>query len=229
MKLFLTLIITMLSAFFCVSEKKGADLSKSIPAVDSMNQTEDTNLSLSKGKKDSIEYEFSVKFVKGGTTVNSTYIETDAIVVEYTLKNSGKSNYLLFNQGHTNPSLKKGVVYVEPKSDGTIELSQKRFSFPNDKNCPKWDVPIEAGAIWLKAKQTVKETVIIELPLKLFTPFDACLPQPEMPKEMKGLKFCLGIAEANAKKVKVDAKGFVTGWEYTKPQLLLCGDVFKFS
>nr|MCU0240556.1 hypothetical protein [Pyrinomonadaceae bacterium] len=138
--------------------------------------------------------------------------------------NLGKKNYLIFNQGH---DIGNEKIYVEPQKDDVIEISQRRFIEPKDKNCPEREYPIMPNASWLKAKQTIIQSVIVSLPLQVKTPFDDCLPKAEMPAEIKDLKFCLGIAEANPKKVKVDEKGFVKGWNQVKAQQFLCSDLFK--
>jgi hypothetical protein len=179
-----------------------------------------------KGKQGNLEYEYTIKSLAANTKEGDIYVDVDSIIVLYKVTNSGKKNYLVFNRGHEAINAK---VYIEPQKAGIIEITQKRFFEPKDKNCPERDIAIVPNASWLKAKQTIEESLVVSLPLKVLTPFDDCTPKSEMPNEIKGIKFCLGLAEANPKKVKVDDKGYVKGWEHTKPQLFLCSDLFQIK
>jgi hypothetical protein len=224
----LLVILFLLFSFSCQAQNKE-------PNSLEVQNKELTKMLLSyKSKLNDVEFEYNVKFIKRNTKEGDIYFDEDSLQIEYKLVNAGKKNYLIFNQGHNNESFyghnsnyKK--MYVEPQKDGIIEISQKRFFEPKDKNCPERDELIIPKAVWLKSKQTITQTLIVPLPLQVKTPFDDCVPKAEMPKQIKGLKFCLGIAEANAKKVKVADNGSVTGWEHTKPQILLCSDIFNFN
>ncbi len=156
--------------------------------------------------------EYAVKFE------NAT---KDSIDISYTVKNKSDKSYLIFNRGDTNKGLQTGTVYVEPNGVA-VEFSQKRFKKPIDKDCPRTEVPIEAGASWLKPNQTISETVRVALPPQVFTPFDDCTPKPEMPKQVKRAKFCLGVAEADPKNVIVNENGYIQNPQNIGEQKLLC-------
>ncbi|MEP6923003.1 MAG: hypothetical protein ABI954_00950 [Pyrinomonadaceae bacterium] len=169
-----------------------------------------------------LQYEIKTRIVKKGQRDGINY-QNDVLYIDYEVKNLGDKNYLVFNQGH-NDKDDRNVVYVEPQSDSSIELSQKAFVQPRDKNCPLYDAPILPRAAWLKARQTVKNQVSVELPLKFKTPFADCSPQPEMPKESKTVRFCLGVAEADPKTVKVGNDGSFQDMEAVKKQQVLCSE-----
>jgi hypothetical protein len=166
---------------------------------------------------DDIEYSFDIK------KVENEYVE-----ITYKLTNKGEKAFLVFNQGDTNKGLGSGKVYVEPQAGGTVELSQKRFFQPPDKNCPNFEIAVTAGANWLKPGQTITQTVKAGLPLQVFTPFDVCTPKDEMPSTIKQIKFCLGVAEADPENVSLSEKGFVETWNAVGEQKLLCSKTINF-
>lgn len=198
---------------------------KNVNAVSTENRTVITGNSPSNVQKnmenkafaDEIEYSFDVK------KVENEYVE-----ITYKISNKSEKSFLVFNRGDTNKGLGAGRVYVEPSSNGSVELSQKRFSEPAGKSCPIFEIAVNAGAIWLKPKQTITETVKTALPLAFYTPFDECRPKDELPKEIKTVKFCLGIAEADAEKINVSEKGFVENWQAVGEQKLLCSNQIDF-
>lgn len=175
------------------------------------------NLPVYQNKVGDVEYSLSAKILK-----KSENRQSDVVQITYELKNTGDKNYLVYNLGHfgTNES----VVYVEPQKDGSIEISQKAFHEPTDRNCPQRFVAVVPNASWLKAKQTVNNQIEVALPLTVKTPFDDCTPLPAMPAKINRVRFCLGIAEADTNQVKIDEKGFVQGQQFVKEQQLLCSD-----
>lgn len=173
-------------------------------------------------------------FNKRGQKENITYeisgsAEKKRIRIKYVLENKGAKNYLIFNRGDTNYELKKGRVYVQPQTDGTVEISQRKFDEPTGAGCPDREYPVRAGASWLKAGQKISEEIEIELPLKGFTPFQDCPRLPPLPKIIKNVKFCLGIAEADVAKVSIKEDGFVENWQNVKEQTLICTESFTIK
>ena len=185
-------------------------------------ETRMENLPVYQNKVGDVEYTLSAKILKKGASGDNANHQTNVIQITYELKNTGDKSYLVYNRGHfgTNDS----QVYVEPQKDGSIEISQKAFAEPADRNCPQRFVAIVPNASWLKAKQTVNNQVETTLPLKVKTPFDDCTPLPEMPDQINQTRFCLGIAEADPNQVKIDENGFVQGRQAVKEQQLLCSD-----
>jgi hypothetical protein len=205
MKIFVVLMLT--AVFFDCSSKK------STPA-----NTMENFLSYS-NKEGEIDYSFNAKLVKKGLHNGITY-QNDVVQIEYNLTNTGDKNYLVYNAGHSGTN--DATVYVEPQTDGTVEISQKAFAEPKDKNCPDRFMAIMPKASWLKANQTVKKQFELALPLQTKTPFDDCLPVNVMPKEISKVNFCIGVSEADANKVTLDKDGNIKNPDSAKPQKLLC-------
>src|SRR6185369_1397415 len=111
----------------------------------------------SKGKKDEIEYQITGRLQKKGLYEGINY-PNDNVVIEYELKNTGTKNFILYNQGHSSdPGSGGALVYVEPQTDGIIELSLKAFTEPDGKNCPARFAAIIPRGSLLKAGETVKD------------------------------------------------------------------------
>lgn len=178
------------------------------------------------GKYDGVEYRFTGKMQKKGKYDGINY-PNDNLVIEYSLKNTGTKNFIVYNQGHSDNS-DRSIVYIEPQPSGTIELSQRLFTEPKDKNCPEWDMPITPRAGWLKAGQNMSEKVFVEFPLELKTPFQACTPATQMPANLKKVKFCIGIAEALDAKTSIDKNGIIQNRNVSE-QKLLCSDEFALD
>lgn len=220
--LFLLCLFAALMVFDCSSNKKQqAANNTEITAEDDMQ-----NLLAYKNKTGDVEYTFSAKVLKSGEH-NGVNYQTDVVQIAYELKNTGDKSYLIYNRGHFGTD--NSIVYVEPQRDGTVEISQKAFREPKDKNCPQRYVQIVPNASWLKSKQTVQNQIEVVSPLKLKTPFDDCTPPSEMPAKIDKTKFCLGISEADTSKVKINDKGVVEGWQYVKEQQLLCSDIVELK
>lgn len=248
MKMF-GIIFLMTAAFLFQCEKKESVNATNNSAVNISNQTvnsgsatidsnnssqsnqNSTNANMKEvfthsGKHDGVEYRFIGKMQKKGKYDGINY-PNDNLVIEYSLKNTGTKNFILYNQGHSDSS-DRSIVYVEPQTDGTIELSQRLFTEPKDKTCPEWDMPITPRAGWLKAGQSLSEKVFVEFPLELKTPFQACTPATQMPANLKKVKFCIGIAEALDEKTSIDKNGIIQNRNVSE-QKLLCSDEFALD
>lgn len=203
-------ILVFALAFFatdCQKNKKDSKVSKD-------------NIIMQTNRVGDLEYKFNLE------KVSENYFR-----LNYEIKNLSKSDYLLYNRG-TSLQMQRGIVFVEPFSNDGIELSQKRFFEPKDKDCPDREGFIYAAASLLKAKQTVEEEIGISIPFELKAPFDDCKPQPEMPKEIKKIKFCLGVSKVNSLKgldaVKDDII-LVKGGEDIEKQQLLCSETVELE
>jgi hypothetical protein len=212
MKIF---VILMLIAFFfdCSSKK-------------SKPETAMENFLSYSNKEGEIEYAVKAALIKKGIHNGIDY-QNDVVQIEYNLTNTGDKNYLVYNEGHSGTN--DASVYVEPNPDGSVEISQKAFGEPKDKNCPNRFVPIMPKASWLKANQTVSKKLQLALPLQAKTPFDDCLPADVMPKEVSQVKFCVGVSEADADKVSIDKDGNIKSLDLVKPQKLLCSASVKLK
>src|SRR5688500_9251512 len=125
------LVIFSILLFFQCGENKSVN---SAPAENkhaavSDSPSKNQNTMENNAAFDDLEYVFDVK------KVGEEYVE-----ITYKIRNkSAKKSFLVFNRGDTNKGLGNGKVYVEPKSDGLVELSQKRFTEPAGKNCPLFE------------------------------------------------------------------------------------------
>ena len=233
---FLFLILTFL--FQCGKEEAntkadGNTQSESIFNTEMKSDTTETTAQTEKdmdeifsysGENEGLTFNFSGKLQKKGKYDGINY-PNDNLVIEYSVKNTNAKDFLIYNQGHSDES-NQATVYVEPQTGGLIELSQKMFTEPKNKNCPLWDAPILARAAWLKAGETISEKVFVELPLELKTPFDECSPKPQMPENFNKIKFCLGAAQADSGAVKIDENGYIQNRAKVSEQKLLCSGEF---
>lgn len=209
------LLFLMLSLAFAAAECRPAQ-----NKIDSTEADKGSNMKMQTKRVGDLEYKISFEKVSG------TFLR-----FSYEVKNLSESNYLIYNRG-TSLEMRRGTVFVEPQMDNGIELSQKRFFEPKDKNCPDREAPIYPAASWLKAKQTVKEEIGVSLPFRAHTPFSDCQPQTEMPKEVEKIRFCLGVAKVDSvKDIKTDAQGtvIVRGGENIGEQQFLCSDVIEMK
>lgn len=219
MKSLIVLILGFTLMFFDCSSKKDKNTNRENPKPKVENNMDEI-LSF-ENKIEGIEYKFKAELKKAGTHNGIDY-PNDFIQIEYQLNNTSEKDYILYNKGHFGTN--SYTVYVEPEKGGTVEISQKAFEEPTDRNCPQRFVAIMPNASWLKSKEKITEKIEVEMPFEVKTPFDDCEPKPEMPKEIKGLKFCLGVAEADAEKVKLSDTGRIEGMQFIKEQKLLCSD-----
>jgi hypothetical protein len=175
------------------------------------------------GKSGDIEYTFTASLQKKGMRDGVEHL-SDTLAISYELKNTGTKDYVVFNRGHFGKDT-GNAVYTEPLPDGGIEISQKAFSEPSGLNCPQRFVAIFPRASWLKAGKIAKEEVTLALPFRLNTPYDDCQPQPEMPKEPKSVKFCIGYSEADSKKITINEQGSLSDISgIATKQKFLCSD-----
>lgn len=176
-----------------------------------------------------LKLSFSAKILKKGLH-DGISRESDSLLIAYEIENTGKKSFVVFNRGHIARVGGSKEVYVEPHSDGTIEISQKAFVQPQDKQCPLWLIPrIPVGSL-LKAKQTLNEKAELELPPKLYTPYSECKSAPQMPTEIKQARFCVGIAEVlDRAKVKTLSDGTIHGRDGLGEQQLLCSKAIELK
>ncbi len=131
--------------------------------------------------------------LKAGVHDGITY-PCDHLVVTYTLENQSAVTCYLFNRGHANARSTLG--YVEQRSAGVVELSQKACLPPPD--CPPTYVPVLPRVSVLRPGGRQTESVYFELPLKAHTPFDFCFSASETaPLTGSQMEFRLGYLRAD--------------------------------
>lgn len=206
------------------SKKQSSQESKTDEKMESKESQVEKNMSefLSyENVTDGIEYKFKAEMKKAGN-YNGIEHKNDFVEIEYELNNTSEKDYIVFNKGHFGTNSYK--VYVEPNKDGTVEISQKAFEEPADRRCPQRFVAISPLASMLKSNGKMTKKVQVEIPLETRTPYDDCEPKPELPKQIKQLKFCVGVLEADSSELKLSDDGRVSGMNSMKEQKLLCSD-----
>jgi hypothetical protein len=150
-----------------------------------------------------------------------------AVHLKYTVTNNSKQTYLLFNRGDMNHGLKPEVFYTEPQPDGVIEISQRAFTQPTDKQCRLREVPLYFGVSRLAPHESVSGELTIPLPLKYNAPYDDCSPQPVWPAQVKQIRFALGaIPDAKGAAAPHQGTPLVTDTALMNRQKLLFSDTF---
>lgn len=160
-----------------------------------------------KGKADGIEYDFSAVILPKGKHDGYMY-PTDTLQIKYVVSNTSNKNYVLFNRGHWGGD-QSVWTSVEPLTNGTAEIAQKAFEEPKDKKCPERYMAILPKGSWLLTGKKIEGQTNVSLPLTVKTPFDDCSPKMEMPETLKGVRFCLGYAEADVKKVSIEKDNII--------------------
>lgn len=208
-----------------VSDSKAASAEKASETPRPANNMND-GFSFS-GQNGDLKYEINAVLQKKGKYENVDF-PNDNLVVNYTLQNVGKNDYVIYNQGHSDQT-SRSTVYTEVLSEGLVELSQKQLVEPQDKQCPARFVAIIARAAWLKSGSTVSEKVYVEFPITHKTPFDDCGPIPPTPEKLEKVKFCIGYAPADSQKVTIDSNGVVVtaAAGAVSEQKFICSDVFS--
>lgn len=196
--------------------------------IQSGNNMQDSKAVYSEKKRvGDLQFSLAAKILKKGLHNNINYLN-DNLSIDYEIRNAGDKSFVIYNRGHFGFDDGKNVVYVEPQPDGNIEISQKAFVEPRDKQCPARLIPIVPQGSLLKAKQTMKEQVDLELPPKLKSPYADCLPIVVMPAEIKQARFCVGAAEVlDRAKVRISADGIVQGRDGLSEQQLLCSNIIE--
>lgn len=218
LSLFITKIMKIGILFFTVLSLMFYNCQKNDSTINSENkpilQTENMNPQTNPTKKfDDLEITYKINLEKNSS-----------LNIAYTIKNTGKDNYIVFNQGHTNRQ-ETDATYIEELADGTVEFSQKAFSKPAGVMCPNSLVPISSRGAILKAGAELNGQAAVNFPLKSFTPYDFCIPPKPIDDNAAQAKFCLGVAKTANAEVKIDEKGNVNGVNaFVSNQNILCSD-----
>jgi hypothetical protein len=224
MKSIIILILGFTLMFFDCSSKKDKNLNTEKPKPKVENNMKE--LLSFENRIEGIEYKFKAALKKSGTYDGIEY-KNEFIEIEYVLNNTSEKDYIVFNKGHFGTNA--DVLYLEPNKDGTVEISQKAFEEPRDRNCPQRFVAITPKGTWMKSGEKITGKIQAEMPFETRTPFDDCEPKPQMPKEIKNVKFCIGILEADPGKVKLSDDGIISGMPSINEQKLLCSQAVKLK
>ncbi len=139
-----------------------------------------------------VEFEAKLSTIKG-----------KRLTVHYRITNRGQSELLLINRGDIYAGLSVATVYVEPLTNGVVEVSQRGFVEPKDSTAGYPQPPNQHGFSRLKPGQSVEEEISVSLPLQRQNPFKKLQPPvvAPMPAKVDGIRFCLGVLEENPKMI----------------------------
>lgn len=146
------------------------------------------------------------------------------IVVEYSVTNRGPRPVLLLNRGDTSFGLGPGRVYVEPQADGTVNLTQRGYTLPPGHKGPGPVAAIYPGVSELAPGKTAKETVRARAPKSRQHPYGRYYPDVPVPNPLSRVRFCLGVAPADAQTKTTRGTRVLTSLQAVAAQELLCAD-----
>ncbi|HEX8190968.1 MAG TPA: hypothetical protein VF586_21590 [Pyrinomonadaceae bacterium] len=146
------------------------------------------------------------------------------ITVEYSVTNRGPRPVLLLNRGDTSFGLGPGRVYVEPQEDGTVNLTQRGYTLPPGHGGPGPTAAIYPGVSELAPGKTVKETVRVRAPKSRQHPYGRYYPDVPVPDPPRRVRFCLGVAPADAPTKTTRGTRVLTSLQAVAAQELLCAD-----
>ncbi len=156
-----------------------------------------------------------------------TGIRRDAggdLVVEYSVTNRGARSVLLLTRGDTSLGLGPGRVYVEPQTDGTVDLTQRGYTLPPDYGGPGPSVLTYPGVSALAPGKTAKETLRVRAPKTRQHPYGRYYPEVQMPDPLRRVRFCLGVVAGDAPTKMTRGTRVLTSLQAVAAQELLCGE-----
>jgi hypothetical protein len=202
----------------------GANVRPTGSEARNMNRTDDAATPTPPAPTEPAAGEAELKNVELTATVRR---EPDlSLVVEYRVANRGASPVLLLNRGDTTHGLGAGKLYVEPRPDGVLRLTQQAYALPADYRGPGPTAPIHFGVSTLAAGAEVSETLKLSPPLRRSFPYARYYPEQPVPDPPKKVQFCLGVVSAAGAKTTDDGGVRVLAdRRAAEKQNLLCGPV----
>lgn len=150
--------------------------------------------------------------------------EGGALVVEYSVANREGFPVLLLNRGDTTLGLGAGKIYVEPRPDGTLRLTQQAYSLPADYRGPGPTAPIHSGVSTLAAGATTSETIRLSPPFSRSFPYARYHPEHPLADPPARVQFCLGVLKAEGTQTTDDGGvAVLADRRASERQTLLCG------
>jgi hypothetical protein len=151
------------------------------------------------------------------------------IVVEYSVTNRGARSVLLLNRGDTSLGLGPGRVYVEPQTDGTVNLTQRGYTLPPDYGGPGPSAATYPGVSALAPGKTARETVRVRAPKGRQHPYGRYYPEVQMPDPLRRVRFCLGVVAGDAQTKTTRGTRVLTSLQAVAAQELLCGEIQELN
>lgn len=149
------------------------------------------------------------------------------IRVEYKVANRTGKPLLVFNQGDTDNLGEDGTVYIEPQADGVVEISQRGWETPA---APSPTQVVYPGATLLTpGASTSKNFELTIAYLAARRPYGSMTPGVAMPRPVRRVRFCLGVAPAEGIQTRTQGEGaqrvLVPDYKAIVTQRLLCSPV----
>lgn len=151
------------------------------------------------------------------------------IVVEYSVTNRGSRSVLLVNRGDTSFGLGPGRVYVEPREDGTVYLTQQGYTLPPGYSGPAPTAAIYPGVSELAPGKTATETVRARAPKARQHPYGRYYKQAAVPEPLRRVRFCLGVIKGDAQTKTTRGTRVLTSLQAVAAQELLCTDAKELN
>jgi hypothetical protein len=151
--------------------------------------------------------------------------------VEYTLTNRTGRPLLVFNQGDTQNPGPDGAVYVEPRADGVVEISQRGWEPPAEPSPAEVVYP---GALLLAPGASASKELELTLDyLVARRPYRTVAPGVEMPRPVRRARFCVGVVPAEGVETRHEGEGarriLIPDYKGVVNQRLLCSPVLEIE
>lgn len=151
--------------------------------------------------------------------------------VEYRLTNRTGRPLLVFNQGDTHNPGPDGAVYVEPRADGVVEISQRGWEPPTEPSPAEVVYPgallLEPGASASKELELTLDYLVARRPYRTMTP------GVEMPRPVRRARFCIGVVPAEGVETRQEGEGarriLIPDYKGVVNQRLLCSPVLEIK
>lgn len=151
------------------------------------------------------------------------------VVIEYSVTNRGPRPALLLNRGDTSFGLGPGRVYVEPQADGVVNLTQRGYTLPPGHAGPGPTAAIYPGVSELAPGKTATETVRVRAPKSRQHPYGRYYPEAPVPDPLRRVRFCLGVAPADAQTRMTRGTRVLTSLQALAAQEVLCSDPLELN
>jgi len=155
----------------------------------------------------------------------------DRLLILYKITNRGSKPYLVFNRlpgqlDSSDVTPDQNAVFIEPQSDGTVEISKRAYALPDG---PTVNTPYIPGASELLPGASINEQLEVKLPLRRHRPYMSVVSAPRMPNPIRTVRFCVGVAQADQSTTKAFGSGkdraLYPQYSVVLTQRLLCGPV----
>lgn len=151
------------------------------------------------------------------------------IAVEYSVTNRGAAAVLLLNRGDTSFGLGPGRVYVEPQEDGTVDLTQRGYTFPPGHSGPGPTAAIYPGVSELAPGKTATETLRVRAPKARQHPYGRYYKEVAVPDPLRRVRFCLGVVKGDAETKTTRGTRVLTSLQAVATQELLCSETKELN